>query len=86
MIYQFFNGVNFFGFPAEHYVPGVSDFSHIARLGGVFNDELVVGSFIAKLSYPLIFYGIHISIREIIFENIIVSFNNSIFCFNLYNW
>ena len=30
VIYQFFNGVNFFGFPAEHYVPGVSDFSHIA--------------------------------------------------------
>ena len=56
VIYQFFNGVNFFGFPAEHFTPGVSKFSHIARLGGVFNDELVVGSFLAKLSYPLIFY------------------------------
>ena len=56
VIYQFFNGVNIFGFPAENYVPGISEFKHIARLGGVFNDELVVGSFIAKLSYPLIFY------------------------------
>ncbi len=56
VIYQFFNGVNIFGFPAEHYVLGVSEYQHIARLGGVFNDELVVGSFIAKLSYPLIFY------------------------------
>jgi O-antigen ligase len=56
LIYQFFTGVNFFGFPAENYVPGVSAFSHIARLGGVFNDELVAGSFIAKLSYPIMFY------------------------------
>jgi O-antigen ligase len=54
--WQFFNGINFLGFPAEHFVPGVSEIAHIARLGGVFNEELVVGAFISKLSYPLIFY------------------------------
>ena len=84
VIYQFFNGVNFFGFPAEHYVPGVSDFSHIARLGGVFNDELVVGSFIAKLSYPLIFYMVYIFQSEKLYLKIlslvlIILFSVSIF-------
>lgn len=54
--FQFFTGVNLVGFRAEHFTPGVSDISHIARLGGVFNDELIVGAFISKISYPLIFY------------------------------
>jgi hypothetical protein len=60
---QFLSGYDIFGYPSEGYKNLDTAFSHwknnnmnVGRLSGPFGDELIPGSFIAKLSCPIIFY------------------------------
>jgi len=59
---QFFTGLDIFGYKAEGYIfdERIYDLNtmnyYVGRLSGPFGNELVTGAFIAKLSFPLIFY------------------------------
>jgi len=59
---QFFTGLDIFGYKAEGYIFNERIYNlntmdyYVGRLSGPFGNELVTGAFIAKLSFPLIFY------------------------------
>jgi O-antigen ligase len=59
---QFFTGLDIFGYQAEGYIFDERIYNlntnnyYVGRLSGPFGNELVTGAFIAKLSFPLIFY------------------------------
>lgn len=62
---QFLTGYDIFGYNSEGYNDGYPPFAHwknnnihVGRLSGPFGTELIPGSFIAKLSCPIIFYNI----------------------------
>ena len=62
---QFLSGYDIFGYNSEGYNDGYPPFAHwknnnihVGRLSGPFGTELIPGSFIAKLSCPIIFYNI----------------------------
>ena len=84
---QFVTGLDIFGFSAEAYKKDYrSLFPFVGRLSGPFDDELIVGSFIAKIGSPLVFYYVHnlknftlnkkiicIMFLTVIFESVIIS-------------
>ena len=55
---QFITGIDIFGYRAEGFVSNerILFSKEIGRLSGPFGKELIVGSFISKISAPLIFY------------------------------
>lgn len=62
---QFLSGYDIFGYHSEGYNNEYPPFTHwkndnihVGRLSGPFGTELIPGSFIAKLSCPIIFYNI----------------------------
>jgi O-antigen ligase len=62
---QFLSGYDIFGYPSEGYSKSYPAFEHwkndnikVGRLSGPFGSELIPGSFIAKLSCPIIFYNL----------------------------
>ena len=62
---QFLSGYDIFGYNSEGYNYGYPLFAHwknnnihVGRLSGPFGTELIPGSFIAKLSCPIIFYNL----------------------------
>ena len=62
---QFLSGYDIFGYHSEGYSDSYPAFAHwknnniqVGRLSGPFGSELIPGSFIAKLSCPIIFYNI----------------------------
>ena len=73
---QFFTGIDFFGYKAEGY--GYADYSRrflnpsIGRIGGPFGNELIAGSFISKLSPPIIFYLLLNTNKQNIKNNLLI--------------
>jgi len=62
---QFLSGYDIFGYHSEGYsdlypafIHWKNDNIHVGRLSGPFGSELIPGSFIAKLSCPIIFYNL----------------------------
>jgi O-antigen ligase len=62
---QFLSGYDIFGYKSEAYSDSYPAFAHwkndniqVGRLSGPFGTELIPGSFIAKLSCPIIFYNL----------------------------
>jgi len=62
---QFLSGYDIFGYKSEGYSDLYPAFAHwkndniqVGRLSGPFGTELIPGSFIAKLSCPIIFYNL----------------------------
>tara|TARA_B110000483_G_C18125719_1_gene515530 strand:- start:168 stop:1442 length:1275 start_codon:yes stop_codon:yes gene_type:complete len=84
---QFVTGLDIFGFSSEAYVKDYrSLLPFVGRLSGPFDDELIVGSYIAKIGSPLVFYYVYnlkkfklnkkiisILFLLVIFETVIIS-------------
>lgn len=62
---QFFTGIDIFGFKAEGYEHDKriynleNEIYRVKRLSGPFNDEMISGAFLVKLSFPVLFFLIY---------------------------